>query len=69
MKKLLGLNENLKVSWQPGGDRVKLGEVRGMSIFIYAEALDQAIETLDHEVLDFRPKGSGATPSDGQLIS
>ena len=53
LKGLLGLNEDLKVSWQPGGDSTKLGEVRGRTIFIYAEDLGEAIDTLDHEMIDY----------------
>jgi hypothetical protein len=58
MKKLLDLNADLRVSWLPGGDRSKLGEVKGKDIFIYAEGLAQAIDTLDHEVIDYIVSGA-----------
>jgi hypothetical protein len=58
LKKLLGLNDDLRVLWRPGADTVKLGEVKGKLILIYAEDLDKAIETVDHEVIDYVVSGA-----------
>jgi len=50
---LMNLGFELKVRWLPGRSVDREGEVKGDTIYIYAEDLDIAIDTLRHEFLDY----------------
>ena len=48
-----GLADPLKVVWMPNESNVLSGEVKGNVIFIYERDEEKALETLQHEVVDY----------------
>jgi hypothetical protein len=50
LKDKLGLGDELQVKWLPGCIR---GEVRGSTIFVYDEGLEEAREALRHEFIEW----------------
>lgn len=57
LKRILDLGRELQVVWLPGharyvNGRKIIGEVRGDSVFVYAENEDMALEVLRHEVIE-----------------
>jgi len=55
---MLGLNDDLRVIWAPDVRNKLAGEVKGRTVFIYADGLAEAIDTLDHEVIDYIVSGA-----------
>jgi len=53
LQSLIGLNSSLKVDWVPNGSRDVHGEVRGDIIYVYDESLEEAVQTLRHEFIDY----------------
>lgn len=53
LKRMLNIEENLKVVWSPNSSGHLSGEVRGKTIYIYDPDLKKAKETLRHEVIDY----------------
>jgi hypothetical protein len=53
VQSLTGLNSSLKVDWVPNGSREVHGEVRGDIIYVYDEGVEEAVQTLKHEFIDY----------------
>jgi hypothetical protein len=53
LKRILQMEYELKVRWVPDGNEKLSGEVKGDFIYIYEEEEGIAIETLEHEFLDY----------------
>ena len=53
LQSLMGLNSSLKVEWVPNRNRDAHGEVRGDVIYVYDEGLQEAVQTLKHEFIDY----------------
>jgi len=53
LSRLLGLIEELKVKWIPGGRAGVSGEVVGSTVYLYSKDLSGALETLKHEVIEY----------------
>ena len=54
LKRLLGLNDNLKLRWLPDAGRKDLsGEVKNRVIVIYDSDYEAAVDTLKHELVDY----------------
>ena len=49
----LGLAEQLRVKWVPGGKDDVSGEVVGGTVYVYEMELSRALETLRHEVIEY----------------
>jgi len=52
LQNLLSDGHELKVIWTPKQNYDLDGEVKGNTIHIYSESLEQALKTLHHEFLD-----------------
>lgn len=50
---LVDLGHELKVKWLPAGSSDREGEVKGDTIYVYSEDVDEALDTLRHEYLDY----------------
>lgn len=50
---LLGLSLDLKVVWKPSKDGVLSGEVKNNTIFVYEMSEEKAVNTLQHEYIDY----------------
>jgi len=53
LKGLLGLSLDLKVIWKPSSDGMLSGEVKNNIIFVYEVDEEKAVDTLQHEFLDY----------------
>jgi len=53
LQSLLNQGHELKVVWTPKQDSNLDGEVKGDTIHVYSQSLEQALKTLRHEFLDF----------------
>lgn len=53
LKAVSGMGGELQVRWIPDINSTKEGEVRGRTVYIYSVSIDEAIETLRHEFLDY----------------
>jgi hypothetical protein len=53
LKQILDAGHNLNVNWVPDKGNNLEGEVRGDTIWIHSQSLEQALNTLRHEFLDY----------------
>ncbi len=53
IKAKVGMGHDLKLKWAPSLASDKHGEVRGNVILIYDEELEDALQTLRHEFIDY----------------
>ncbi len=53
LEKKLPVGESLVLSWRPQPDSQVSGEVRGNTLYVYSETVDEALETLRHEYIDY----------------
>jgi hypothetical protein len=53
MKKLTGLGLELDVVWNPCADKPLLGEIKDNVIYIYEVSLENAVNVLRHEFVDY----------------
>lgn len=58
LKAKSGVKADFKVVWLPRPDLKKEGEVVGRTIFVYSQNMDEALETLEHEFVDFVVSGA-----------
>lgn len=52
LKARAGIKTEFKVVWLPKADSKKEGEVVGNTIFVYSLDVDEALQTLQHELVD-----------------
>jgi hypothetical protein len=53
LKAETGMGQELSVEWVPDPGSERGGEVKGTVIYIYEESLEEALETLRHEFVDY----------------
>ena len=53
LQEIVGLGLDLKVVWLPGGSSRLSGEVKNGKIIIYEENLENALDVLRHEFIDY----------------
>ncbi len=53
LKKISGKGCELQLRWIPNANSTKEGEVRGGTVYIYSTSINEAIQTLRHEFLDY----------------
>jgi len=53
IKAITGLGAELKVVWKPLAEGTLSGEVKGNTVYVYDAQEEKAIETLQHEFLDY----------------
>lgn len=53
LKRLVPLDEELNVCWKPLSQAKISGEVRGNTIYVYDENLEEAVSTVRHEFIDY----------------
>jgi len=53
LERTIGLGHELSVRWVPNRGFDKHGEVRDKVIYVYDVGLDEALETLRHEFIDY----------------
>jgi len=58
LKSKSGLEADFRVVWLPRQESKKEGEVVGRTIFIYSQNMDEALQTLRHEFVDFVISGA-----------
>lgn len=58
LKARSGVKADLKVVWLPRSDSKKEGEVVGRTIFVYSQNIEEALQTLRHEFVDFVVSGA-----------
>ena len=58
LKNRIGMGHELKLRWMPNGSDKLSGEVRGNTIYLYDTHIDEALETLHHEFIDYIISGA-----------
>ena len=53
LRKLLGLELDFEVIWEPNAEKSVEGEIKGRNIFIYEADESKALNILRHELIDF----------------
>ena len=53
LQKIIGNNQQFDLVWSPQSDSDIEGKVEGKTITIYSENIDDALDTLQHEFVDY----------------